>query len=298
MLLFCSNDSVAQNFYRYSNPEANELSINPAYTGIGKGTLIKFVSRRQWLNIEGAPKSSIFSYDTPMKNSGWSVMLISDNISIKKDLGIYGSFAHHLKYKFTNISFGAQLGVLNKNVQMSNLTLLSEIDPTFNNGLDVNAYAFNVGVGLLLHNEYYHLGLSIPRFLGNEYPGIEDNGMFALYIKTLHYHFTAGAKIKYKDKFSINPTLIYRNIQGTPKHWSMLTNAYFKGGFNLGIGIHSFDSFIFMAGYTYKKVLNINGAWDVTFSRISPSSTPFSFELVLSYLIISKQERFVSPRYF
>ena len=299
LIIFCSNDIIAQNFYRFSNPEANELTINPAFTGYGKGILIKAINRQQWLNIDGAPKTTFFSYDSPIfDNSGWSLMMIKESIGIKRDFGFYGSFAHHLRYRFMNISLGFQAGFLTKNILFSDLILLSDTDPAFNAGADVNLSVFNLGFGILLHSEYFHLGLSIPRLLGNEYPGIGDNGIYALYMKTLHYHLTIGGKIKFKDKISVNPTLVYRKIQGTPKHWTFLTSVHFKSGYNFGAGIHSFDAFIINTGFTFKEVFKINGAMDIAFSRINPNSTPLSFELVMSYLIISKRERFISPRYF
>lgn len=59
---------LAQQDPMYTQYVFNGLLINPAYAGTREVLTATALYRKQWINIPGAPKTGIFSMDSPVRN--------------------------------------------------------------------------------------------------------------------------------------------------------------------------------------------------------------------------------------
>ena len=62
----------------------NQIFVNPAFTGAKDYLEITGVYREQWVGINGAPNSTTFSFQTPLKNK--SLAIGADFLNDKIDL--------------------------------------------------------------------------------------------------------------------------------------------------------------------------------------------------------------------
>ena len=102
----------------------NPVSINPAYAG-SRGTLnIVSMHRRQWVGIDGAPKTLTLSVNSPFIkfNVGVGLSLIYDQIGPIKQTGIYADYSYHLRVTSkTKLAFGLKGGFNYYDVNLLNL---------------------------------------------------------------------------------------------------------------------------------------------------------------------------------
>ena len=80
--LFSLTDANAQQEPLYTQYMFNTISVNPGYTGTRNALNMVFLSRLQWVGLEGAPRTNTFSMHTPILNQkmGVGFSVVDDNI--------------------------------------------------------------------------------------------------------------------------------------------------------------------------------------------------------------------------
>ena len=97
----------------YSQYVFNGLLINPAYAGTREVLTATALYRNQWINIPGAPKTGVFSMDSPVRNQkvGLGLNVVVDKIGVTNHTGISGIYSYKLYFNQSVLSFGIQGGV-------------------------------------------------------------------------------------------------------------------------------------------------------------------------------------------
>ena len=78
LLVLFSFSNYAQQEAQFTQYMYATQIFNPAYSGNRGIMSLKFLGRSQWLDIEGAPKTSILAFDTPIgktENMGLGCLL-------------------------------------------------------------------------------------------------------------------------------------------------------------------------------------------------------------------------------
>lgn len=295
---------ISQNTYRFSQYMFNELSVNPAYAGTKNAIVGNLIYRNQWMGIEGQPTTQILSLQSPVRSKkiGLGALLYKDNIGIQNDVGMYLSYAYHIRFDQSYLSFGLQAGMINKKINWNEIETASqrlngEPDPVF----PLVAQEFwmpNFGFGAYYYSEQYYIGMSMPRILANELP--VDNqfaDLFTLSTVQIHLFITAGYVFYLKNGIAFKPSLLFKRVKNTPSQLDLNMNIFLANGLNFGLGIHFKDSYVFMLGYSLSENLRLSYSFDLTVSNLAYNN-PVTNEIVLSYMIHSKNDRIISPRYF
>ncbi|HMC97693.1 MAG TPA: PorP/SprF family type IX secretion system membrane protein, partial [Flavobacteriales bacterium] len=70
----------------------NGLFLNPAYAGTHNYVTSSLLHRAQWVQVEGAPRTSMLAIDGPLMNKsmGLGFSIVHDQIGVSKDLDISG----------------------------------------------------------------------------------------------------------------------------------------------------------------------------------------------------------------
>ncbi|MCF8372057.1 MAG: type IX secretion system membrane protein PorP/SprF [Bacteroidales bacterium] len=296
--------SMAQNSYRFSQYMFNELSVNPAYAGSKNAIMSNMVYRNQWMNIEGQPTTQIVSVQAPVssKKIGLGALLYNEELGIQNDFGCFLSYAYHIRFPKSYLSFGIQAGLINKNVNWNKIRTASEIefnetDPVFPQA-DVNFWMPNMGFGAYYYSDQLYFGLSIPRIFANELP--VDNSvadMFSMSGAQIHTYLTAGYVFFLKGGVAFKPSVMIKRVKNAPNQFDFNTNVFLNNGLNFGLGIHLKDSYVFMLGYSLSESLVLSYSFDLTSSDLA-FNRPTTHEIVLSYMFHSKSGHILSPRYF
>ena len=186
----------------------NPFVINPAYAGVLKNsefTLSNIGFGNQ--NIQGAPRSLISSFNTPLRNEkmGLGVGFINDEIGVTSATQIFGSFSYKIflndnaypywkVYDRSFVSFGLNAGALIYNQDLLSLGIQS--DPNF--AENINTTLPMAGAGILFGHSNFFAGISAPNLLGETFAN-QDNLQLSLPVYGYTgYHFVLD---RYDPKF-------------------------------------------------------------------------------------------------
>lgn len=107
----------AQHYPAFSQYVVNGMVINPAYAGRHGAMDVTLGHRRQWVGFNGAPNTTTFGLNTPLKVKSISVgfSFINDKIGSTNNQLFNVMYAYRIRIKRKyKLSFGLQNGVIIK----------------------------------------------------------------------------------------------------------------------------------------------------------------------------------------
>jgi len=153
----------------YNQYVFNQMLINPAYAGAFDNASVTFMSRAQWLGIEGAPFTNSLTAHTSIFNNkgGAGIYILNDQFGVSNNTEVFATFSYKVDFGNSRLAAGVQGGYIQYNYNYADLRMEFVDDPSFI-PLDENFARPNFGMGLLYYSEYYYVGVSIPRILNVE----------------------------------------------------------------------------------------------------------------------------------
>jgi type IX secretion system PorP/SprF family membrane protein len=158
--------SLAQQDPLYNLYAFNQGMINPAYAGVYNNLNLNFISRLQWVGLEGSPRTNMFSASASVASRlGMGLMVVSDQLGINnnQEVQLSGSFKL-IDDDGKVLSMGLQAGLINYKYDYSKLNLEYVDD----NDLDMTRAQYskpNFGAGVWYMTEQFFAGVSSPRIL-------------------------------------------------------------------------------------------------------------------------------------
>jgi type IX secretion system PorP/SprF family membrane protein len=208
-----TTSSFAQQDPLYSQYINNFFVINPAYAGMSNNLNAAISYRQQWSGVPGSPKTLNANGHISLMNNkvGAGLMLISDKIgytTTNEALASYSYRIHLTKEKI--LAFGLQGGVANYQFDNSKLNPQDPSDPLFQGSL--SQFKPSIGAGVILKNDKFFLGLSVPRMLKATFQAAGQQPV--LYTQNIYlmgsYMMTVG------DHLRLKPTVLLKKVNGSP----------------------------------------------------------------------------------
>jgi len=281
-------------FTQYQNYPS---SINPAYAGSRGSTQILGIARKQWVGLDGAPKSAVLSINSPISffNMGVGLTLETDAIGPEKntDVGIDLSYKVKLASSVF-MNFGLKAGLTHQKVDLTNSKVVDQYDPLIQ---ELNNDVLpNFGVGTYVYGDDFFVGFSIPKLLQTE---IKSGGIANAKLdkSKLHYFLMAGYVVKVNPFIKLKPTMLLKATQGSRLSWDLSAMAIFLDRFWVGTSFRNEDSVAGIFQVNINNQLRLGYSYDVAVSKLS-RRTHGSHEISMSYDIVFKSKRLRSPRYF
>lgn len=295
--MFFSIVSNAQQDAQYTQYMYNTIEVNPAYAG-SRGALSVFgLYRTQWVGLDGAPETSTFSVNTPLKNSdlGLGVSLVNDKIgpTVENTLSADLSYTIPTSDRW-NLSFGIK-GTANLfNIDINKLSYEDQDDPQFQNLK--NKFSPNVGAGLYFHSDRAYVGLSVPNFIEtNRY----DSDDVAIFKEKINYYLIAGYvfNLDRLEYIKFKPALMTKMVEGAPLQVDVSGNFMFNDKFVLGLAYRWSASVSAMAGFQVTKGMYIGYGYDHETTRLRKYNSG-SHEVFLRFEFFNNYNKMISPRFF
>jgi type IX secretion system PorP/SprF family membrane protein len=289
--VLCSAQQDAQ-FTQYMY---NTISVNPAYAG-SRGVLSVFgLYRTQWIGLDGAPKTSTFSINTPLNNSklGLGVSLVNDKIGPTNENTLSADLSYSIptSEKF-RLSFGIKATANLFNLDVSKLSFEDQDDPQFQ-GLD-NKFTPNIGAGVYWHSDKAYLGFSVPNFIEtNRY----DDNDTAIFKDKINYYFMAGYVFDLNYDLKFKPALLTKMVQGAPLQVDLSGNFMFYEKFTVGLAYRWSASVSAMAGFQVSDGLYIGYGYDHETTNLKKYNSG-SHEIFLRFEFFNNYNKMISPRFF
>jgi type IX secretion system PorP/SprF family membrane protein len=294
------NGAFAQQEPLYTQYMFNTMAVNPAYAGTRNAMNMNFLSRLQWVGIEGAPRTYTFSMHTPIDNykMGIGFSIVSDNIGPVNNSYFNINYAYRIQLTDkTKLSMGLKAGIYNYYAGLQDISLgNASNDPAFNGNLE-QKFQPNAGFGLYLYNQRYYAGFSVPKLIEDKMSEAETNGTVLNQLKR-HYFLMAGYVFNAGTDWAIKPSFIEKVVQGAPPSTDLTAQFIYKNTVWLGTTYRIGDAVAFLTGVQVSRQIFVGYSYDYSTSALSTFNRG-SHEVVISYDFDGFMANKVkSPRYF
>ena len=259
---------------------------NPA--AIGEQELMKMMvaQRLDWIGIKNAPKTTLFTVNTPFKigktHHAAGIQFINDIFGVFANQQINAQYAYKFKFDYGTLSIGANIGVLNlicygDSIKMVESDYHTENDPAIPQGTQ-SGIGFDLSAGIYFSNATWFAGVSILHApsanikLGDKYDFQINQAMTAV----------GGYNIKLTNPdFELKPSvLLYTDFISWQTQISLLLD--YKNKFWGGLGYSIQDAISFSFGMEVIDGLQFGYCFDLPTSSMI-RATHGSHELFLSY---------------
>lgn len=210
------------------------LSIfNPAYVG-AEGPAINVNSRAQWLGLSDAPLTNFLIIHLPeRKNASLGFTIQNDRVFVENKSQVTVDYSYKLQLSNSSyISLGLKAGGRFFNVDFNNIPRIFN-EPNQSLSSPGNYFSPIFGAGLSYISKKAYLGVAVPGLLNKI--GFNQNQKWELTTRDNTYlHISGGLYFNLSDKFSINPSLVYRSIPKEPHLINSIVEMDYNDKFSLG----------------------------------------------------------------
>lgn len=242
LLLISGVKIYAQQDPLYSQYMMNPLLINPAYSGITTDLNASMMYRKQWAGFEGSPVTLNANAHIALANNrmGAGLIILQDQIGTDKTIEVTATYGYHIKLNNDlTLSFGLQGGVINYQSDYDDLKI-NRADTKFSN---ISEWKPNIGAGLLLHNQRFMVGLSVPKLL--KATSVGESVSTALYNQ--HAYLFAGYVVQLSNRIKLKPWVLARTVSGAPISFDYAASLKVDDSYTLGLFTRNFSAYGFLA---------------------------------------------------
>ena len=292
-----SNWVCAQQDAQYTQYMYNPMNVNPAYAGSREVLSIFGMHRTQWVGLEGAPSTNVFSIHTPLKNPrlGLGFSVVNDKIGPSNENTISVDFAYRIPFsEKSTLSFGLKGTANLLDVDYTKLDIYDPTDSQFQNNID-NRFSPNIGAGAYWYSNKYYVGLSVPNMLETKH--YNDNNFKALAKERMHYYFMSGYVFDLNENIKFKPAFLSKFISGAPLQLDLTANFMFNEKFIVG-GAYRWDAAgSILAGFQVSPKLLIGYSYDMDTTKLANYNSG-SHEIFIRYELFKNSLRVINPRFF
>lgn len=290
----------AQTEPMYSQYMYNMLGVNPAYAGSREATGLNFFQRRQWVGLEGAPKTTSISVDGSAydKKAGWGVQMYSDKLGVESANGALLSAATRVRVSEEGIlSGGISFGLMNYKVDLMSLAskAYQNNDPRYFNNM--NKMLPTVGLGLYYNTDKFYAGISMPSILRSRLTALDVVTSGIQKVNKRHIFITSGYVFDINNEVKVKPSTMIKMVSGAPIELDLNANVWLREMLGLGISYRTGDAILGMAELQINENLRFGYAYDMTISPLKYYNNG-SHELMLRYEFGNTKTKVKSTRYF
>ena len=292
--VFCSCgclEAAAQQEPLYSQYMFNGMIINPAYPSMDESSSLTAVGRNQWVGVEGAPKTAMASFYTPLKatNTSFGISLMNEKITVNSQTAVNFNVSQRVKLnEKIYLAMGIKGGMSQYREDNSSL---STTDPAFAH--NQSYLKTDVGFGFMLFTDHFFIGLSSPTFksfdLGNSVNKVAVQS---------HYYLQTGYLISINDDVKLKPNLLLRQVKGAGFQYDLNANILLKNLVWLGASWRSEKTMTGLVQVQATKNLQIGYSYDTPMQSNLKGAQTVSHELMVNYRFSWSKWKVVAPRYF
>lgn len=274
----------AQQIPQYSQWFWNQLALNPAHSGIKPCVEVKTQLRTQWLGLEGAPNSGVFTFSVPLYAQRNKYLSGRQGLGFKVERDQIGpfvgnrfnvSYAGHFNFsKDDRLSVGISAGVQQWGFDKGKSTTLVS-DPLVN---ESNSFvAPDAGLGLWWNGKNYYLGFILGQLTRSPWTSISSDSRFKF-----HTVLNGGYRMEIKEGITLMPNAILRIPPKGKVSADVNLIVDLKNKVGIGLGYRNTDALMAFLNVKIKEQFIIGYSFDYVLSSIGRNEF-FTHEISLSF---------------
>lgn len=268
-IISIARDAVAQQEPRYNQYMDNLLIINPGFAGSKKTGVVLMLARNQWVSFDGAPRTQLFSYQTPIQKYqiGLGFSILTDKIGPLKQTGFYFDYSYFLrvglKYK---LGMGLKGGFSFYKASFTDLQTITP-DPIYSADIYKN-FLPNFGLGAFVFSDDTYFGISVPKLITNTISR-KDYATERVKKEEINIYFVAGTKFKLRENIHLKTYSMLRFVQNAPLLHDLTALVGFKEEVWVGGTFRFGNSYGFLTQFNISKKMLIGYSYDRAFSKLN-----------------------------
>lgn len=302
LLVACSlafSAAHAQQEVMVSQYMFNGLFLNPAYAGSHGYVSTSLLHRAQWVQMDGAPRTSMAAVDGSLLNGkmGLGFTIVHDQIGVSRDLDMSGHYAYHLRTgQRSRLSLGLRAGLSMYSARLSDLVYWDSNDPLYQSNIQ-NALVGKFGFGLYWYDATSYVGISVPTIYAADGQLTIDAPDALDHYFTQHFYLQAGKVFPLGEYFDIKPSTVIKYQPEAPLQADINCNLLYKERIWFGAGYRTGDALVGMVEYQITPQMRIGYAYDMNTSRLRTYNAG-SHEVMIGIDLGKDLIKIKTPRYF
>ncbi len=305
-LILIAGLAFAQQEPQFTQFMYNKLGYNPGYAGSNDGTCFTGLIRQQWLGLDGAPGSQLFSFNMPLNDQkvGIGLNIWRNTIGVSQTMNIEGAYAYRLQMDEGTLGIGLMGSGRYLQSDFAKTDPIQSGDPTIAVGMQ-SKFVPNFGVGAYFSNDKFFVGASAPRILQNNIDLGDDQTVISREFR--HLYLMGGLVFPLSENTEFQPQILIKYVQNAPldadlnmnliflKKYSVGASYRFGGSTEQGIG----ESVDILLGAQLTEDFMIGFAYDVTLSELRTYNNG-TIEAMVRYCIKGGGggDEYLNPRFF
>lgn len=294
--LFFYGQSIAQQNPEYTQYMYNTMMVNPGYTGSTGLLEANLLLRKQWVNIEGSPKTGTLGVHFPLSNKkiGLGFNIISDDLGPSSEQTFAGNISYSINLnEETKLALGIKAGARMLNIDWSKGRFYDNDDVLLNSNVK-NKMMGVLGSGIYVYSNKWYTGLSVPSFIRHDYYNDVQESVVS---DRLHYYFIGGYVFDLSTSIKFKPSLLIKAVSGSPLSTDFSANFLLKEKLTLGASYRWDDSVSALAGIQLSESFFLGYSFDYTVTRLNKYNDG-THEVILRFQMPQKSSTIKSPRFF
>ena len=282
VVIFAASNARAQQLPQFSQYMFNQYAFNPAYAGSNPYWEGVSSNRYQWIGITDAPRTFTLSANGPLKKENMALggYLYTDNVGPTRRLGFQMSYSYHVKLSETiKLSFGLSLGFNRWMLDADKITAYHPNDFYFSNGLLIS-FDPDAKFGTYLYHKDWYFGAAVGQLLHNRISFLTTQTGSETFMED-HFFFHGGYRFHIGEDWDIEPHALLKMGLPAPVKFDLNVLGYYKRMVWVGAGFRTNDAWTTMIGFSYKDMLRVGYAYDITNTDLKNYSNG-SHELILT----------------
>ena len=250
----------------------NKFVYNPAQIGEYSFTQTFFQARKQWMGIEGAPETYLFSIDGNVNSEkvGVGAMFYSDVTGIIGRTAGYGAYRYRIRLNDEHIvDLGISAGFLQNKIYFDKIrsddsteeSILEneEMKTTFDANFGINYKFRNLQIGIA----------TFQLFNNNLYYQTSDNLQSVNYKLIRHFIGSVSYKQQLNRDLRIDPQLVIKDVQGMPLQFDIGTFLNWRDLAWFGVNYqHNYGVSLSLGGVLHDKYV-VSYSYDMPTGNIA-----------------------------
>lgn len=264
VLLFClcfpATGQIDPLYAQYLN---NPLVINPAYTGLNKELAASVSFRKQWAGFDGSPTTFNATVHTSLFDNkmGAGLIIVSDQVGENKNTMAMATYGYKIQMEDIFLSFGLQAGVVNYRTDYLELNIEHDNDPYFLANQNLTKPTF--GAGLILHNNTFFLGLSVPRMLKNKETFTNGIETVEGSLYTQHIYGMASYIFFLNERIRLKPSALLKYVPENPLSVDLNAVLNIDERYGVGAFTRNFNTYGFLASIKFGQSYKFSYAFEL-----------------------------------
>lgn len=278
----------AQNEGQYTHFMFNRLSYNPAYAGSSGNIEATILYRSQWMGLKlqaptpggdpgSKPTDMLFSFDMPVRwlHGGIGLNFTSEKVGYHQNNTIALDYAFRIFWGPGNLSAAIEADLQSYKFNAEELRGFDDLsgdpgtpsgstsDPLVN-GQNTSDFLVDVSTGL-----YYqipgqlYVSLSVKNLLGARSETLNLKNVRTFYLMG-GYEYT----FPYNPSLKVKPSVLLKSANFSVFQADFAVLLDYENIFWAGLGYRWGDSFNFLAGVNFLKIMQAGIAYDLTTSKL------------------------------